>query len=115
MDGNAPVLSVTLNGLVAASPLTKSAQVSVLAGIWMIVSQGTVTVRLLSVTVPPKRWASRPGQAAPSTVASWMNPVSSNPWMSLGSTENAGSGRVGVMRAAGRMAPCGGFAVPPLP
>ena len=39
-DGNAPSLSVERR----APPLTKSAHVSVLAGIWMIMLQGTMIV-----------------------------------------------------------------------
>ena len=63
--------------------------------------------------MPPQRSAVASGHALLSalTVASWMKPVSSKPWMSAGAIVNAGSGSVGVMK--GETAPVGGFAVPP--
>src|SRR3954466_2473397 len=93
-----------------------SAHVSVLAGICTIRLQGTVIFVLLIVTLPPQYFLSATsGQALLSalTVASWMKPVSSKPWMSAGATENTGSGSVGT--GFGATTPLvGGFAVPPL-
>src|SRR3954449_8968889 len=108
-------------GLVLASsasdgpPFMKSAQVNVLAGIWMIVLHGTWMTVLLTVTVPPKRaGAVVCGHLAlsESTVASWMNPVTSKPWiLSRVAPKTDGVGRVGVTK--GDTAPLGGLAVPP--
>src|SRR3954453_12192797 len=97
-------------------PWTMSAHVIVLAGICTIMLQGTTIVMLLIVTVPPRRLACvTSGQSLLSalTVASWMKPVSSKPWMSAGAVVNAGSVRVGVTNGA--TAPAGGLAVPPPP
>ena len=95
---------------------TTSAHVSVLAGICTIMLHGTVIFVPFIVTVPPQWLLSlTSGHALLSalTVASWMNPVSSNPWMRAGATENAGSGSVGT--GFGATTPfVGGFAVPPL-
>ena len=60
-DGNVPgVISVSCFSEVATAGvedgLTKSLQVSVFAGIWMTVLQGTTIVRLFTTTVPPQ-WA----------------------------------------------------------
>src|SRR3954468_9178429 len=94
-----------------------SAHVSVFAGIWTIRLQGTVIFVLLIVTLPPQYFLSATsGQAVLSalTVASWMKPVSSKPWMRAGATEKTGSGSVGT--GFGATTPLvGGFAVPPLP
>src|SRR5664279_4549425 len=95
-------------------PLTKSAQVKVLAGIWIVMLHGITIGPLFNVRVPPKRWASVVlGQLAlvASTVALWMKPVSSKPWMSPGRTEVTGSGNVAVTN--GETAPLTGLAVPP--
>src|SRR4051812_2637318 len=93
-----------------------SAHVIVLAGIWTIRLQGTVTLMLLIVTLPPQRALSvTSGHAVLSvlTVASWMKPVSSKPWISAGATEKTGSGSVGI--GFGATTPfVGGLAVPPL-
>src|SRR3954452_25305948 len=105
------------NGAGAASSVsdgdwrTKSPQVKVLAGIWMVRLHGTVMVMLLITAVPPKLPGGVPGgQFVPSTVACWRNPSSVNPWMPDGGTENAGSASVGsVNRAA---APGTGRSVP---
>src|SRR5512133_326375 len=93
-----------------------SAHVIVLAGICTITLHGTVIFVLLIVTLPPQYFESATsGQAplSPLTLASWMKPVSSNPWMRAGATEKAGSGSVGT--GFGATPPLvGGFAVPPL-
>ena len=97
-------------------PWTMSAHVIVLAGIWMTMLHGTTIVVLLIVTVPPRRLACETSGHAllsPLTVASWMKPVSSKPWMPAGATLNSGSARVGVTN--GDVAPGGGLAVPPPP
>src|SRR5476649_2456664 len=43
------------DGAGAAGPLTKSAQVIVLAGSWIVILHGITTGPLFSVRVPPKR------------------------------------------------------------
>src|SRR3954467_1086471 len=76
-------------------PWIMSAHVIVLAGICTTTLHGTTIVMLLIVTVPPRRFAcATSGQALLSalTVASWMKPVSSKPWMSAGTVVNAGVG-----------------------
>ena len=97
-------------------PWTMSAHVIVLAGSCTTMLQGTTIVVLLIVTVPPRRlaWATS-GHALLSslTVACWMKPVSSKPWMSAGATLKSGSVSVGVVN--GETTPVGGFAVPPPP
>src|SRR3954463_14259588 len=108
-DGNGESFSAS-----DGPPLTMSAHVIVLAGIWMIMLHGTTILVLLIVTVPPRLCGLlTSGHALLSalTVASWMKPVSSKPWMSVGVVVNAGSGSVGVMN--GETTPVGGFAVPP--
>src|SRR3954464_1613546 len=97
-------------------PWIMSAHVIVLAGICTIMLHGTTIWMPLIVTVPPRRLAwETSGQALLSalTVASWMKPVSSKPWMSIGAVVNPGSGSVGVMN--GDTAPAGGFGGPPPP
>src|SRR3954451_22783565 len=98
-------------------PCTMSAHVIVLAGICTIMLHGTTIVVPLIVTVPPRRLACvTSGQALLSalTVAFWMKPVSSKPWMSAGATEKTGSGSVGT--GFGATTPfVGGLAVPPPP
>ena len=113
-DGN----GLSFEARATGPPWTKSAHVIVLAGIWMTMLHGTTIVVLLIVTVPPQavRPAATSGHALLSalTVASWMKPVSSKPWMSAGATLNSGSARVGVTN--GDVAPGGrlGRAAPPL-
>src|SRR5690349_1150593 len=84
-------------------PWIMSAHVIVLAGIWMTMLHGTTILMLLIVTVPPRRlsWVTS-GQSLLSalTVASWMKPVSSKPWMSPGGVVNNGSANVGVTNGA---------------
>src|SRR3954447_19204487 len=93
-----------------------SAHVSVLAGICTMRLQGTAIFVSLIVTLPPQNFLSATsGQALLSglTVAFWMKPVSSKPWMRAGATEKTGSGSVGM--GLGATTPLvGGFAVPPL-
>src|SRR3954452_20196336 len=108
-EGNGESLSAS-----DGPPLTMSAHVIVLAGSWMTMLHGTTIFVLLIVTVPPRFCALlTSGHALLSalTVASWMKPVSSKPWMSAVFVLNTGSGSVGVMN--GDTAPAGGFAVPP--
>src|SRR3954467_82819 len=81
-------------------PLTMSAHVIVLAGSWMTMLHGTTIFVLLIVAGPPRLCGlltSGHGLLAALTVASWMKPVSSKPWMSAVFVVNTGSGRVGVM------------------
>src|SRR3954462_7107302 len=97
-------------------PWIMSAHVIVLAGICTTMLQGTTIWMPLIVTVPPRRLSSATSGQAPwsaLTVAAWMKPVSSKPWMSAGAVVNAGSGSVGVMN--GDTAPGGGLAGPPPP
>src|SRR5256885_11024492 len=55
------------------------AQLTVLAGIWMIVLQGTIMVTPLTLTVPPhKSGSATAGHRLLSVVAAWMKPVTSN-------------------------------------
>src|SRR3954462_7781824 len=108
-DGNGESLSAS-----DGPPLTMSAHVNVLAGICTIMLHGTTIFVLLIVTVPPRLCGLlTSGQALLSalTVAFWMKPVSSKPWMSAVAVLNTGSGSVGVMN--GDTAPAGGLAVPP--
>src|SRR5450631_1560874 len=94
--------------------LMKSAHVMVLAGSWITVLHGIRIGPSFRVRVPPKRCGSVVfAQVAlvASTVAVWMNPVSSKPWISAASTEVNGSGNVAVTNGA--TAPGGGLAVPP--
>src|SRR5207248_3052187 len=66
------------------SPLTPAcgksiAQLTVLAGIWMMVLHGTIMVMPLTLTVPPQRSGSAiAGHRLLSVVAAWMKPVTSN-------------------------------------
>src|SRR3954471_4905209 len=94
-----------------------SAHVSVLAGICTMRLQGTAIFVSLIVTLPPQNFLSATsGQALLSalTVAFWMKPVSSKPWMRAGATEKTGSGSVGT--GFGATTPfVGGLAVPPPP
>src|SRR5471030_2709591 len=89
----------------------KSAQVKVLAGAWITMLQGITIGPWFSVKVPPKRCGSVVlGQFAlvVSTVALWMKPVSSNPWIWAASAPSTlGSGSVGVIKGA--IAPGGGL------
>src|SRR4051794_37637714 len=93
-----------------------SAQVSVFAGICTIRLQGTAIFVLLIVMLPPQNfWSATSGHALLSvlTVAFWMKPVSSKPWIRAGATEKTGSGSVGI--GFGATTPfVGGLAVPPL-
>src|SRR3954452_18907847 len=86
------------NGAGAASSVsdgdwrTKSPQVKVLAGIWMVRLHGTVMVMLLITAVPPKVGGRGPGrELGPSTVPCWRNPSPVKPLIAGGGTENAGS------------------------
>src|SRR3954467_3599363 len=92
-DGNDESLSAS-----DGPPLTMSAHVNVLAGIWTIMLHGTTIFVPLIVTVPPRLCGLlTSGHAALSalTVASWMKPVSSKPWMSAGLVVNVGRVRFG--------------------
>src|SRR3954470_17518875 len=93
-----------------------SAQVSVFAGICTTRLHGTAIFVLLIVMLPPQNfWSATSGHALLSvlTVAFWMKPVSSKPWIRAGATEKTGSGSVGIGFAATTPL-VGGFAVPPL-
>src|SRR5690349_12729444 len=95
----------------------RSAQVQVEAGICIIRLQGTVMFSPLTSAVPPKRCGSvTPGQAALLTVASWMNPVTSNPCVKSGLPVKV----TGPIAGGGGTTTCGGLggapaglAVPP--
>ena len=71
-------------GMTPTSLLTPScgnsiAQLTVLAGIWMMVLHGTIMVMPLTLTVPPHRSGSvMAGHRLLSVVAAWMKPVTSN-------------------------------------
>src|SRR3954452_9744951 len=114
-DGNGESLSAS-----DGPPLTMSAHVNVLAGICTIMLHGTTIFVLLIVTVPPRLCGLlTSGQALLSalTVASWVKPVSSRPWMSRVPVVTRGSGSVAVLngetqRAAGLRPPGFHYATP---
>src|SRR5689334_7331233 len=110
--GKGPLTPVLRSSGARVPSPTNCDHVSVFAGIWTTRLQGTVMVVPLRVTLPPQRLLSASvGHPSLLTVDAWMYPVTSKPRSVEGSTDHAGSGRVGV--SMGEIAPCGGFAVPP--